>query len=221
MGESENLENSGRIAPHLSQSVLDRPGNWRANVVTVVAGLPRSGTSLLMQMLAAGGMPILSDDVRKPDEDNPRGYLELEATKALRDDASFLADGSGRAVKIIAPMLPYLPVQRGRLYRVVFTQRDLEEVLASQTVMLARLGRDPAQTQNENASLRAAFHRQLVNSRDILAQRPDVDTLFVHYPKVVANPMETARAIANFVPADLDPAAMAAAMDRQLHRQRR
>jgi len=218
--EVTDLENAGRVASHLSLFGHERPGNARAEVVTVVAGLPRSGTSMLMQMLAVGGMPILSDGVREADEDNPRGYLELEDAKGLRSDAGFLEGGAGHAVKIVAQLLPYLPREEGRLYRVVFTQRDLDEVMASQRVMLARAGREPAESERGDVKLREIFHRQLVRLRGVLAQRPDVDTLFVHYPDVVADPVATAKAVADFVQAGLDAAAMATVVDGQLHRQR-
>ncbi|NQZ95372.1 MAG: sulfotransferase [Myxococcales bacterium] len=222
IGEDEviDFENAGRVAAHLSLLSHERPAKAQAEVVTVVAGLPRSGTSMLMQMLAVGGMPILSDGVREADEDNPRGYLELEDAKGLRSDAGFLEGGAGHAVKIVAQLLPYLPREEGRLYRVVFTQRDLDEVMASQRVMLARAGREPAESERGDVKLREIFHRQLVRLRGVLAQRPDVDTLFVHYPDVVADPVATAKAVADFVQAGLDAAAMATVVDGQLHRQR-
>lgn len=173
---------------------------------------------MLMQMLAAGGMPILSDGVRGADPDNPRGYFELEAAKGLHSDGSFLEAADGQAVKIVAQLLPYLPPNHGRRYRVVFTHRDLDEVMASQSVMLERSGR--AEANRDDAKLRETFQRQLVRVHDGLARRTDVDVLFVHYGEVVADPGTTARALAEFLGAGLDPEAMAAAVDASLHRQR-
>ena len=106
--------------------------------ITIVSGLPRSGTSMMMQMLDGGGLPILSDGEREADEDNPRGYLELEGTKRLRTDHSWLADAQGHVVKVIAQLIPVLPLGFG--YRVIFMERDIVEVLSSQRHMLERLG---------------------------------------------------------------------------------
>src|SRR4029079_1243109 len=112
--------------------------------VTVVSGLPRSGTSLMMQMLAAGGLPPLTDSVRAPDESNPRGYLEFEPVKRLRTDQSWLEQARGHAVKIIHLLLREIPTDGRFAYRVIFLQRPLEEVLASQRVMLEKQGKKSA-----------------------------------------------------------------------------
>ena len=189
-----------------------------AETIFVVAGLPRTGTSMLMQMLAAGGVPILSDGERQADEDNPKGYLELEAAKGLRDDASFLDSASGQAVKIVAQLLPHLPPKEGRRYRILFTQRDLGEVMASQAAMLKRSGH--AEAERDDAKLRETFHRQLVRLRALLAGREDLDTLFVHYAEVVSDPVATASAVADFLGRAVDTAAMADAVDASLYRQR-
>ena len=207
-----------RPAPHLGRIAHEVAEDAAAETIFVVAGLPRTGTSMLMQMLAAGGVPILSDGERQADEDNPKGYLELEAAKGLRDDASFLDSASGQAVKIVAQLLPYLPSKEGRRYRILFTQRDLDEVMASQGVMLERSGH--AEAERDDAKLRETFHRQLVRLRALLARRGDFDTLFVHYAEVVSDPSATAGAVADFLGRAVDTAAMADAVDASLHRQR-
>ena len=129
--------------------------------LTIVTGVPRSGTSLVMQMLAAGGHPIASDGVRRADADNPRGYFELEAARGLARDASWLPGMAGRAVKLVHTLLPSLPP--GLHYKVLLVRRRLDEVLASQRVMLARRGSapDPA----EDARLRPALEEQLARTR--------------------------------------------------------
>ena len=106
--------------------------------VIVVSGLPRSGTSMIMQMLETAGLPLLTDGVRPPDADNPRGYYEFEPVKAIKTDASFLEVAVGRVVKVVAPLLPSLPPLYD--YRIVFVERALCEVLASQRAMLAQRG---------------------------------------------------------------------------------
>ena len=115
-------------------------------MITIVSGLPRSGTSLMMQMLAAGGMPILSDGERRADVDNPRGYLEWERIKQLPKDPACIAEAEGKAVKVISQLLLSLPAQHE--YRVIFMQRPLPEVMASQDEMLRRRGNfDPGRGQ--------------------------------------------------------------------------
>src|SRR5262245_20267166 len=110
-----------------------------SNEIIVVSGLPRSGTSLMMQMLDRGGIPAVTDRLRAADEDNPRGYYEFEAVKRTKQDASWLPAARGRAVKLVSSLLYDLP--NSEAYRVLFMQRDMDEVLESQEKMLARLGR--------------------------------------------------------------------------------
>ena len=113
--------------------------------VTIVSGLPRSGTSLMMQMLTAGGIPALTDQARAPDESNPRGYFELEAVKETGGaDRAWLADARGKAVKVIHFLLQQLPVDGSVAFRVILMQRTMNEVLASQRKMLARQGKPGA-----------------------------------------------------------------------------
>jgi len=107
-------------------------------MITIVSGLPRSGTSLMMQMLAAGGMPVLSDGERKADTDNPKGYLEWERVKQLPKDPSLIAEAEGKVVKVISQLMLSLP--DGHEYRIVFMQRPLAEVMKSQDEMLKRRG---------------------------------------------------------------------------------
>ena len=108
--------------------------------IIVVSGLPRSGTSMMMQMLEAGGLPIVTDHIRKADEDNPRGYYELEKVKKIKEDPSWLADCHGKAFKMVSALLYFLP--KSRKFKVIFMKRNIEEMLASQRLMLMRLGKD-------------------------------------------------------------------------------
>src|SRR5687767_12088310 len=125
--------------------------------VTVVSGLPRSGTSLMMQMISAGGIPALTDEVRTADEDNPRGYLEFERVKRIKQDTSWLDEARGKVVKMVHLLLYDLPLDRP--YRVVFMRRNLDEVLASQRKMLERQGKQGAQI--PEAQLRKVFEDQV------------------------------------------------------------
>ena len=170
----------------------------------------------MMQMLQAGGVPVLADGVRAADEDNPRGYLEYEAVKRTKTDASWLEDAGGRAVKMVHLLLRDLP--EGRRYRVIFMQRDLDEVVASQRVMLDRAGRAGAAL--PEAQLRSLYERQYDEMRDWLSSRPGFDVLWVNYNALLAAPAPHIAAIDDFLGGDLDTDAMAAVIDPDLYRQR-
>jgi tetratricopeptide (TPR) repeat protein len=185
-------------------------------VITIVSGLPRAGTSMMMQMLHAGGHPCLSDGERDADEDNPRGYFELEKTRRLRTDASWLQDARGKAIKIVAPLLPFLPTRFD--YRILFMERDLDEVMASQRRMLERQGRTGAALSDDR--LRETFALQMRQVSRLLAER-QVPTLRVPYREAVERPEELAKRINAFLGGCLDEAAMADAVDRRLYRQRK
>lgn len=185
--------------------------------VTIVTGVPRSGTSLVMQMLAAGGLPVASDGVRRADEDNPRGYFELEAARRLDLDASWLPGVSGRAVKLVHTLVPSLPP--GLHYKVLMVRRRLDEVLASQRVMLARRG--PAPDEAEDACLLPVLEEQLARLERWLTSREDLAWLGIDYAELVAEPGRVAARMNAFLGGGLDTAAMAASVDPALHRQRR
>ncbi|HPG25868.1 MAG TPA: sulfotransferase domain-containing protein [Myxococcota bacterium] len=163
--------------------------------ITIVSGLPRSGTSLMMQMLEAAGSSIARDDERPADADNPRGYHELAAVKRIRADADFVRELEGRVVKVVAPLLVHLP--SGPDYRVLFLERDLEAVLASQATMLARRG--GATDADEQAALARAFGKSLERARRWLAERPAIATCFVSHARLLADPLPVALEIASFL----------------------
>ena len=183
--------------------------------ITVVSGLPRSGTSMMMQMLVAGGMPVLTDGQRAADADNPKGYFELEAVKRLETETTWLGDAVGKAVKIIYSLLYHLPADRA--YKVLFMCRDIDEVLASQADMLAR--GDKAGTA-EPAKLADAFRQQLERIEAWLAAQPNIDVLYVDHRDAVGDPAATTARVTAFLDAGLDAVAMAAAVDGALYRHR-
>jgi hypothetical protein len=186
------------------------------NFITVVSGLPRSGTSLMMQMLAAGGIPPMSDELRTPDESNPRGYFELEAVKRLRADQSWLTNAQGHAIKIIHLLLRELPVDGCFEYRVLFMKRALAEVLASQRAMLERQGKTSA----DPMVLTKVYQAQLAQVEQWMALQSCFSVLFVEHHHLINSPVEAAARISEFLGGDLDTAAMAAAVDPLLYRQR-
>ncbi len=185
--------------------------------ITIVSGLPRSGTSLMMQMLTAGGVPPLTDDLRAADQSNPRGYLEFEPVKKLRTDRSWLDQARGKSVKVIHLLVPELPVDGAYAYRVIFMERPIEEVLASQRTMLARQGK----VAGNDAVLEKVYRSQLEQTRQWLGSHSQFAVLPLAYHSVVRDPAAAARAINSFLDGGLDESAMASAVDPALHRERK
>jgi hypothetical protein len=185
-------------------------------VITIVSGLPRSGTSLMMQMLAAGGMSLLTDQERKPDIDNPRGYCEWEPAKLLPRQPNRIDEAEGKAVKVISQLLLSLP--RGRVYKVIFMERPLAEVLASQDEMLKRRGSaEPV----DHAQLTAAFRDHMQRIVAWLEHREDIPVCRVGYRKVLSEPLDSAQKVRDFLDLDLNVEAMAREVDASLYRNRR
>jgi tetratricopeptide (TPR) repeat protein len=184
----------------------------------VVTGLPRSGTSMLMQMLAAGGLGVLSDGLRTADEDNPRGYLEFEPVKNLLKDSQCLFEGRGKAIKIVTPLLTALPP--GLACRVILSERNLEEVLDSQERMLVRRNQPLAATPERRQMLKEEYARTLGRVKAMLARRPDTQLLVIEHGDAISDPLVTAERVNKFLGGGLCVAKMAAAIDPSLHRTR-
>lgn len=181
--------------------------------VTIVSGMPRSGTSLAMQMLRAGGMPLLTDERRPPDTHNPHGYFEYEPAKRLATDSSWVKSAQGQAVKIIYRLLQHLPGHR--TYKVLFLERDLIEVFESQQEML-RSKNDPAALQDRERIL-SALAAELADAKAWLAGCANMQVLTVPYGEVIHHPLKWSREISRFLDG-LDESAMATAVDPALHR---
>jgi hypothetical protein len=187
-----------------------------SDFVTVVSGLPRSGTSLMMQMLSAGGLSPLTDEKRTADESNPRGYFEYEPVKRLRTDNTWLNEARGRVVKIIHLLLRELPTDGDLTYRVIFMKRPLEQILASQRAMLEREGKKSV----DEAILRKAFQQQLADTEAFLTSHAQFSQLPIQYHDVVDHPRESAEKIRTFLDREMDLDAMTRAVDPALYRQR-
>ena len=187
--------------------------------VIVVSGLPRSGTSMMMNMLAASGLEIATDRVRTADEDNPRGYFEDERVKDLERsaDKSWLAGCRGKVVKIISFLLKDLPDEHR--YQVIFMNRDLDEVIASQHKMLRRRAQPVDETEGER--LAKTYRAHLLKVRGLLASRDNFEVLDVDYREAIADPRSEARRVARFLARGLDVERMAGAVDPALYRNRR
>jgi hypothetical protein len=186
------------------------------DAVTIVSGLPRSGTSMMMQILDAGGIPVLADHIRQADEDNPRGYYEFEPVKTVRDDPGWLDDAGGKVVKMVYRLLYDLP--KDRSYRVVFMKRNLEEVIRSQEEMLKRLGKPSGDLSQEK--LADIYDRQLRDVMAWLETQPNFSVLYVNYRDVLDDPQRVVHEVNHFLDDCLDVQAMLRVPDRSLHRQK-
>jgi hypothetical protein len=184
--------------------------------IIVVSGLPRSGTSMVMKMLEAGGLSIVTDGVRSADEDNPKGYYEDERVKNLHldQDRTWLRQCRGKALKVISHLIKTLPPDNN--YKVLFMERNLKEILASQSKMLARRG-ETSETPDER--MMELLQQDLAAARFFL-RRAHFDLLDLQYKEVLDHPREQARRIAVFLGRPLDVEAMIRVVDATLYRNR-
>lgn len=189
-------------------------------MITIVSGLPRSGTSLMMQMLEAGGMAVLSDGERKADTDNPKGYLEWERIKQLPKDPSVIAEAEGKVVKVISQLVLSLPA--GHEYRIVFMQRPLPEVLKSQDEMLRRRGNadSVASSSAETYAIEEAFQKHLLEMNKWVEGKENMQMMKVHYHRVLREPRPVAEEVTAFLQRPLDIDAMVKQVDGSLYRNR-
>jgi hypothetical protein len=186
--------------------------------VVVVSGLPRSGTSMLMSMLDAGGIPPITDHIRTADEDNPKGYYEFERVKALdKGDTAWVSDAQGKSVKVISALLKYLPPEYQ--YKIIYVRRNMQEILASQRKMLVRRGEDPDKV--DDAQMAALFEKHVSQVESWLREQPNIQVLYEHYSDILADPEKEARRIDDFLGGRLQVERMAEAVDPDLYRNRR
>jgi hypothetical protein len=186
--------------------------------ITIVSGLPRSGTSMMMKMLEAGGIPPYTDHIRTPDDDNPKGYYEFERVKKLPEgDTAWLPDAEGKAVKVISALLEHLPMQYS--YRVLFMQRKMEEVLASQMQMLIRSGQPTDKVGDEQ--LAEMYEKHLAKVNGWLAAQANFSVLYLDYNEMLADPEKYAAQVNEFLGGVLELRDMAGIVDANLYRQRK
>jgi len=187
------------------------------NFIIVVSGLPRSGTSMMMQMLRAGGMDVITDGIRNADEDNPRGYFELEQVKKLKESIEWLAECRGKAVKVISMLLCDLPSDYH--YKIIFMQREIKEVLASQRVMLKRRG--VAGDGISDDEMAKKFEKHLTQVAHWIAQQKNMEVLYVPYNEVIQKPIFYSEKVNGFLEQDFNTKSMADAVEETLYRQRK
>ena len=185
--------------------------------ITIVSGLPRSGTSLMMSMLAAGGIEVLTDQLRIADDDNPVGYFELEEVKKLiKGEHSWLARSNGKAVKVISTLLPYLPDEYR--YRIIFMRRAIEEVLASQRTMLINRGENPDKISDDQMA--EMFEKNLQQSERWINSQANATRININYKQLINNPGPLVAEINKFLGGGLDENKMLGVINPSLYRQR-
>jgi hypothetical protein len=180
--------------------------------ITVVSGLPRSGTSLTMRMLETGGMPVIIDQMRRPDADNPRGYYEFEPAKKLKTDMKWLNHAPGKAVKMVYRLLYDLPPKF--TYRVLFMQRKLDEVLVSQKTMLVRHGNYDNVDEREMMSL---FSKEIAQCKQWIQRQTNFFLLEVDYNRLILEPKPIVSDIVDFLGREFDHDAMCKVIDKDLY----
>ena len=186
------------------------------NITVVVSGLPRSGTSVMMQILEAAGIEILTDRIRLSDDDNLKGYYEVEAVKKLYEDQSCLKNAPGKAVKVISELLKYLPTDQK--YKIIFMNRNLNEVLASQKQMLIRKGKPTGGISDERLS--ELYLKHLSQLKNWLEKKSWIETLYVSHNELVNNPGKVISEINQFLGRTFDEKQMISVIDKKLYRQR-
>src|SRR5512138_1486339 len=188
----------------------------KPETVIIVSGLPRSGTSMMMKMLAEGGLPVLTDSIRTADEDNPNGYFELEVVKQLSEgQRQWLANADGKLVKVISALLEHLPPEDH--YKVLFMERQIPEILASQRKMLARRNETSSIS---DAEMEAQFREHLKAIKYWLARQPNMEVMYVDYNRMMADPDQYVPQIAAFVALPLDAEKMRSVPNEKLYRNR-
>jgi len=181
--------------------------------IVIVSGLPRSGTSMMMKMLEAGGIGVIIDNIRKADEDNPKGYYEFEDVKRIKEDVSWLRDAQGKAVKMVSMLLYELPSTYN--YKIIFMCRGIGEILASQRKMLERKGEKNIPADDEMGRL---YDKHLREIEEWLGRQTNIKVIYLQYRDVLDTPHESAKKIIRFLNAPLDLEKMAQAVDKTLYR---
>lgn len=186
--------------------------------IVIVSGLPRSGTSMMMKMLEAGGLAPMTDNVREADVDNPKGYYEYERVKDLENekDKSYIREGRGKVLKVISFLLKFLPEENA--YKVIFMARDLDEVIASQNKMLHH--REEANPIRD-AEAKELYGRHLINVKVHCQIKDNFEYLEIPYRQALNEPEKIVRAVNEFCGGTLDAVAMGKIVDKNLYRNRK
>ncbi len=183
--------------------------------IVIVSGLPRSGTSMMMEMMEKGGLDVLTDEIREADEDNPKGYYEYERVKKLPDDTEWLEEAKGKAVKVLGELIKFLP--EGYRYKVVFMERELDEVIESQEKMLKRKGTDE---ELSKAELKQILKNYRIILKDNIKSHPNMNVIYLSYNDIMSYPEPVLESVSAFLGGSLDVKKMLAVVDEELYRNR-
>jgi hypothetical protein len=186
------------------------------DAIIVVSGLPRSGTSMMMKMLNAAGIEPVTDNIRTADEDNPKGYYELEKVKQLDKDNSWVGDCKGKVIKVISMLLKPLPANQD--YKIIFMRRKMQEILDSQKQMLIRRNQPNPVPDEKMAEM---FNKHLKDVEAFIEKQPNMECLYISYNDVLENPAVNVEKINEFLGGAMNTSAMLEVVDTALHRQRR
>ncbi|MCF7870283.1 MAG: sulfotransferase domain-containing protein [Candidatus Omnitrophica bacterium] len=184
--------------------------------ITIVSGLPRSGTSMMMKMLEAGGIRPLIDNLRQADPDNPKGYYEYERVKKIKDDQDWLKQAEGKAVKMVSALLKHLP--KNYQYKVIFMERKMAEILASQKKMLIRQNKPTDAIPDQKMA--QLYQKHLTKVKAWLKEQDNIEFIDIDYNQALKNPSEIIRKIKAFLSHNLDTSSMVGIIDNSLYRQR-
>jgi predicted AlkP superfamily phosphohydrolase/phosphomutase/Tfp pilus assembly protein PilF len=210
----------GNLLPTISAQpwrVQHAAKDEQEDFVTIVTGLPRSGTSMMMQMLQAGGIMPMTDNKRSADVDNPQGYLELDEVKSLATDNRWVFNAIGKSLKVVVQLLKYLPADLS--YRFIFMVRDLDEVVKSQEKMLDRLELEGSGDLS-SANLKEIFAKQVAEAQGLI-HRSGSPGLALRYDEIIKNPEKASKAVQRLIGKDLPLKQMAASVKSELYRNRR
>ena len=188
----------------------------KAKPIFIVSGLPRCGTSMMMQMLETGGIQVITDHIRQADEDNPHGYYEFEKVKKIKEDSSWLDGCHGKVFKMVSALLYYLP--NSKEYKIVFMKRKMDEMLASQNTMLRRQGRNDAVVSDDEMAKKLDKH--LLKIETWLAKQRNFKVIYINYNSVIENALENAKNVAFFLNLPMAIDKMVKVVESSLYRQK-
>ena len=184
--------------------------------IIIVSGLPRSGTSMMMKILAEGGLPVITDEHRGADDDNPNGYFELEVVRQLKEgNFDWLKDAQGKGIKVISALLEYLPQEYE--YKIIFMERDPGETLASQKKMLDHRGQTSKLSDEE---MEQQFYQHLTAIKPWLVRQPNIELCSINYNTLMADPNISCERIVEFLELPLNKSRMLTVPNQQLYRNR-
>jgi hypothetical protein len=172
---------------------------------------------MMMSMLESGGIPVLTDNIRKADEDNLKGYFEYEQVKQIEEDQSWVPMAEGKAVKLISALIKHLPPEYH--YKIIFMRRRIEEILASQKRMLERRG-ELTDTVPDDL-MAQLFENHIQEVLTWMNSQPNIDYIEFNYNDALQNPEKNIKRVVDFLDCELDEAKMLKVIEPRLYRQRK